>query len=101
VLAHILLGADETSIKENDCRAERMTVKRIRPASPRPRLCIGSTKGNSVASKARRIARTAEPRTRTQKAAPMFKHKKVRQATMILFATAVILILPNLTRLVS
>jgi hypothetical protein len=31
----------------------------------------------------------------------MFKHKKGRQATMILFATAVILILPNLTRLIS
>ena len=31
----------------------------------------------------------------------MFKHKKFRQATMILFATAVILILPNLTRLIN
>ncbi len=31
----------------------------------------------------------------------MFKHKKIRQATMILVATAVILILPNLTRLIS
>jgi len=38
---------------------------------------------------------------KNQKAAIMFKHKKVRQATMILFATAVILILPNLTRLIS
>jgi len=31
----------------------------------------------------------------------MFKHKKFRQATLILLATAVILILPNLTRLIS
>lgn len=31
----------------------------------------------------------------------MFKHKKVRQATVILLATAVVLILPNLTRLLS
>ena len=31
----------------------------------------------------------------------MFKQKKIRQATMILLATAVILILPNLTRLLS
>lgn len=31
----------------------------------------------------------------------MFKQPKIRQAGVILFATAVILILPNLTRLVS
>jgi hypothetical protein len=31
----------------------------------------------------------------------MFDPVKIRQAGMILFATAVILILPNLTRLVS
>ena len=31
----------------------------------------------------------------------MFKQPKYRQAGVILFATAVILILPNLTRLVS
>jgi len=31
----------------------------------------------------------------------MFKHKKVRQATMILLATAIVLILPNLTRLIG
>lgn len=31
----------------------------------------------------------------------MFKQKKFRQATLILLATAVILILPNLTRLIS
>jgi len=31
----------------------------------------------------------------------MFKHKKVKQVTMILLATALILILPNLTRLIS
>jgi hypothetical protein len=29
----------------------------------------------------------------------MFKHKKFRQATLILLATAVVLILPNLSRL--
>lgn len=28
----------------------------------------------------------------------MFKHPKLRQASLILFATTVILILPNLTR---
>jgi|UPI0004234743 hypothetical protein len=33
--------------------------------------------------------------------AAMFKQPKYRQAGVILFATAVILILPNLTRLVS
>jgi len=33
--------------------------------------------------------------------AAMFKQPKYRQAGIILFATAVILILPNLTRLVS
>ena len=31
----------------------------------------------------------------------MFKQPKIRQASLIVFATAVILILPNLTRLVS
>lgn len=31
----------------------------------------------------------------------MFKQPKMRQASLIVFATAVILILPNLTRLVS
>lgn len=31
----------------------------------------------------------------------MFKQPKIRQAGVILFATAVILILPNLTRLVN
>lgn len=31
----------------------------------------------------------------------MFKHKKFRQATLILIATAVVLILPNLSRLIS
>ncbi|GAB6387045.1 hypothetical protein STUTZSP0542_05840 [Stutzerimonas marianensis] len=35
------------------------------------------------------------------KAAIMFKHKKIRQATLILIATAVVLILPNLSRLIS
>ncbi len=31
----------------------------------------------------------------------MFKQKKLRQATLILLATAVVLILPNLTRMLS
>ena len=31
----------------------------------------------------------------------MYKRKKYRQATLILLATAIILILPNLTRLFS
>ncbi len=31
----------------------------------------------------------------------MFKQKKIRQATMILLATTIILVLPNLTRLIS
>jgi hypothetical protein len=31
----------------------------------------------------------------------MFKQRKVRQASLIVFATTVILILPNLTRLVG
>lgn len=31
----------------------------------------------------------------------MFKQKKFRQASLILVATAIILILPNLTRLIS
>jgi hypothetical protein len=31
----------------------------------------------------------------------MFREKRVRQATLILLATAVVLILPNLTRLFS
>ncbi len=31
----------------------------------------------------------------------MFRQKKIRQATIILLATAVVLILPNLTRLFS
>ncbi len=31
----------------------------------------------------------------------MFKQKKLRQATLILLATAVVLILPNITRMLS
>lgn len=31
----------------------------------------------------------------------MFKHAKFRQATLIVLATTIILILPNVTRLVS
>jgi hypothetical protein len=31
----------------------------------------------------------------------MFKHSKIRQASLIVFATTLILILPNLTRLVG
>jgi hypothetical protein len=49
-------------------------------------------------------ARTGQPelsRQKNNKAANMFKHKKFRQATLILLATAIILILPNLTRLIS
>nr|WP_314582461.1 hypothetical protein [uncultured Pseudomonas sp.] len=35
----------------------------------------------------------------TKKARAMFKHSKVRQAGLIVFATTLLLILPNLTRL--
>ncbi|MBB3239416.1 hypothetical protein FHW68_000907 [Pseudomonas sp. Tn43] len=31
----------------------------------------------------------------------MFKHSKVRQAGLILFATTLLLILPNLTKVIS
>jgi hypothetical protein len=34
----------------------------------------------------------------TKKARAMFKHSKVRQAGLIVFATTLLLILPNLTR---
>jgi hypothetical protein len=38
-------------------------------------------------------------RNNKKKATPMFKHSKVRQAGLIVFATTLLLILPNMTRL--
>jgi len=38
-------------------------------------------------------------RNNKKKAYAMFKHSKVRQAGLIVFATTLLLILPNLTRL--
>ncbi|MBA1272706.1 hypothetical protein [Stutzerimonas azotifigens] len=44
---------------------------------------------------------TRRQASRKIKGRPMFKQKKLRQATLILLATAVVLILPNLTRIFS
>lgn len=56
--------------------------------------------GSAVAVDPKRDTESAgSPGITTKRRNAMFKHSKVRQAGLILFATTLLLILPNLTRL--
>ena len=56
---------------------------------------LGAFQGHGIVMERRRTGIT------TKRQVAMFKHTKVRQAGLIVFATTLLLILPNLTKVIG